>query len=331
MNRNLMAELNASENPDAPMAKGTRKAPPRLPTRPTAGIVLPTSKLDYPPKTPERSRQTKTAEDVSSFVSPSQRGKDFDWGKTAVKNDPRHNRVRQMLIEQHTGEAAALPVKKLPEDTRVAEPYSPPPEKERASAPRIKKTTNGARSGSGVTTALETTVPETTAATHSATGADATVEASAPARRDTSIPAPALPCTSADDLAAAPYMRLHPSDPELAAMKGGIFQAATAHTEQLANLRTEMDSRFSLTHKAIDRVENRAYAGIAAAMAMPNLTPREPGKVIVAAGGASYLGRSAFAAGATYRSRCGAWLVHAAVAVTSRGDPAFRAHVGYEF
>ena len=122
------------------------------------------------------------------------------------------------------------------------------------------------------------------------------------------------------------------------ALQEAVSELKTQHTvetnglrAEMTGLRTEMDGRFALTHRQIERVADRAYAGVAAAMAMPNLTPREPGKFIVAAGGATYQGRSAFAAGGTYRSRCGAWLVHGALAMTSRGDPAFRAHVGYEF
>jgi hypothetical protein len=146
----------------------------------------------------------------------------------------------------------------------------------------------------------------------------------------TATPTPAAAAAAADDDRHAlqnqvlEYKARH-------ALLEATTQMKSQHGAALDGLRTEMDSRFTLTQRNIDRVADRAYAGVAAAMAMPNLTPREPGKIIVAAGGATYQGRSAFAAGGTYRSRCGAWLMHCAVAVTSRGDPAFRAHVGYEF
>jgi hypothetical protein len=91
------------------------------------------------------------------------------------------------------------------------------------------------------------------------------------------------------------------------------------------------DQRFNATNQAINDVAKNAYAGIAAAMAMPNMTPSGPGRTIVAAGGASYKGGSAAAVGATYRSRNGKWLVNGAVSVTSTGDAGVRAQVGYEF
>jgi trimeric autotransporter adhesin len=91
------------------------------------------------------------------------------------------------------------------------------------------------------------------------------------------------------------------------------------------------DQRFAAANQAINDVAKNAYAGIAAAMAMPNMTPSGPGKTIVAAGAATYKGGSAAAVGATYRSRNDKWLVNGAVSVTSTGDAGVRAQVGYEF
>jgi autotransporter adhesin len=78
------------------------------------------------------------------------------------------------------------------------------------------------------------------------------------------------------------------------------------------------DQLFNQANQAINDVARNAYAGIAAAMAMPNMTPSGPGRTIVAAGGATYKGGSAAAVGATYRSQKGRWLVNGAVSVTSR-------------
>jgi autotransporter adhesin len=66
-------------------------------------------------------------------------------------------------------------------------------------------------------------------------------------------------------------------------------------------------------------------------MAMPNLTPSAPGKTVVGAGTANYKGYSAVAAGVTYRSDNGKWLVNGAASVTQDGDAGVRAQVGYEF
>jgi autotransporter adhesin len=113
------------------------------------------------------------------------------------------------------------------------------------------------------------------------------------------------------------------------AVNVGQMNSSVAQGVQQANNYT--DQRINATNQAISDVAKNAYAGIAAAMAMPNMTPSGPGKTIVAAGGATYKGGSAAAVGATYRSRNNNWLVHAAMSVTSTGDAGVRAHVGYEF
>nr|WP_290371223.1 YadA-like family protein [Paraburkholderia unamae] len=64
---------------------------------------------------------------------------------------------------------------------------------------------------------------------------------------------------------------------------------------------------------------------------MPNLTPSGPGRTVVAAGGGYYMGGSAAAVGVTYRSVNMHWLVNGGVSVTSTGNTAARAQVGYEF
>ncbi|MCA8239762.1 ESPR-type extended signal peptide-containing protein [Burkholderia sp. AU32262] len=103
----------------------------------------------------------------------------------------------------------------------------------------------------------------------------------------------------------------------------------TAPTDAV-NVR-QLDQRFGETNRMINDVAKNAYAGVAAAMAMPNLTPSQPGKTVVAAGAANYKSGSAIAAGATYRTRDGKWLMNGAVSVTSTGDAGVRAQVGYEF
>ena len=91
------------------------------------------------------------------------------------------------------------------------------------------------------------------------------------------------------------------------------------------------DNRIAGVQNSINEVAKNAYAGVAAAMAMPSLTPSGPGKTVVAAGGGTYKGASAAAAGVTYRSLSGHWLANGAVSVTSTGDAGVRAQVGYEF
>jgi len=110
-----------------------------------------------------------------------------------------------------------------------------------------------------------------------------------------------------------------------------VGQLNSSVSQGVAQANSYSDQLFNQSNQAIDKVARNAYAGIAAAMAMPNMTPSGPGRTIVAAGGATYKGGSATAVGATYRSRNGKWLAHAAASVTSTGDAGVRAHVGYEF
>ncbi|WP_455776950.1 beta strand repeat-containing protein, partial [Burkholderia stabilis] len=123
-----------------------------------------------------------------------------------------------------------------------------------------------------------------------------------------------------------------PTDAANTQQVNDALKSANSYTDSsVGALSNSMNQRFDDTNRAINQVAKNAYAGIAAAMAMPNMTPSGPGKTVVAAGGATYKGGSAVAAGATYRSRNGNWLVNGAVSVTSTGDAGVRAQVGYEF
>ncbi|AQT51966.1 MULTISPECIES: ESPR-type extended signal peptide-containing protein [Burkholderia cepacia complex] len=121
-----------------------------------------------------------------------------------------------------------------------------------------------------------------------------------------------------------------------------VSVGSEGHERQITNVKAgtadtdavnvgQMNQRFGETNRMINDVAKNAYAGVAAAMAMPNLTPSQPGKTVVAVGAANYKSGSAVAAGATYRTRDGKWLMNGAVSVTSTGDAGVRAQVGYEF
>ncbi|WP_322060304.1 YadA family autotransporter adhesin, partial [Paraburkholderia sp. J63] len=103
-------------------------------------------------------------------------------------------------------------------------------------------------------------------------------------------------------------------------LNDAMTQQSNAFGQQIGNLQN-----------SINTVSKNAYAGVAAAMAMPNLTPSGPGRTVVAAGGGYYMGGSAAAIGVTYRSMNMHWLVNGGVSVTSTGNTAARAQVGYEF
>jgi autotransporter adhesin len=99
----------------------------------------------------------------------------------------------------------------------------------------------------------------------------------------------------------------------------------------IAQQSNTVNQQISSLQGSINTVQKNAYAGVAAAMAMPNLTPSGPGRTVVAAGGGYYMGGSAAAIGVTYRSVDMHWLVNGGVSVTSTGNTAARAQVGYEF
>jgi autotransporter adhesin len=91
------------------------------------------------------------------------------------------------------------------------------------------------------------------------------------------------------------------------------------------------DQQVNAVQDSVNQVAKNAYAGVAAAMAMPNMTPSGPGKTIVAGGAGAYKNGSALAVGVTHRSMNSKWLVNAAVSATSTGDAGVRTQVGYEF
>jgi len=97
-----------------------------------------------------------------------------------------------------------------------------------------------------------------------------------------------------------------------------------ANVNQLNKLREDVGA-------SMRSLQRSAYSGVAAAMAMPNLMPSAPGKVVMAAGVGNFKGYGAFGAGATYRSDDGKWLVNGAVSLSGNGDAGARAQVGYEF
>jgi trimeric autotransporter adhesin len=104
----------------------------------------------------------------------------------------------------------------------------------------------------------------------------------------------------------------------------GVNGTDATNVNQLNSLRNDVN-------RQVNSVAKAAYGGVAAAMAMPNQTPSAPGRTIVSAGVANFKGYSAIAAGVTYRSTNGKWLLNAAASATQEGDAGVRAQVGYEF
>jgi autotransporter adhesin len=98
---------------------------------------------------------------------------------------------------------------------------------------------------------------------------------------------------------------------------------------QQANRHTEL--RFQQSEARLADVSRTAYAGVAMAMAMPNLSPAKPGSTLVAVGSGGFQGYGAFGLGATYRSPNGRVLVNGGLAYSNSGGTAARVQVGYEF
>jgi len=107
-------------------------------------------------------------------------------------------------------------------------------------------------------------------------------------------------------------------------LAAGVKGTDAVNVNQMNQLRDDVGA-------SMRSLQRSAFAGVAAAMAMPNLMPSAPGKVVMAAGVGNIKGYGAFGAGATYRSGDGKWLVNGAVSVTGGGDAGARAQVGYEF
>ncbi|HKT95705.1 MAG TPA: ESPR-type extended signal peptide-containing protein [Paraburkholderia sp.] len=125
------------------------------------------------------------------------------------------------------------------------------------------------------------------------------------------------------------------SERQIVNVAAGTSGTDAVNLNQLNNAMTQQSNAFGQQignlQNSINTVSKNAYAGVAAAMAMPNLTPSGPGRTVVAAGGGYYMGGSAAAIGVTYRSTNMHWLVNGGVSVTSTGNTAARAQVGYEF
>ncbi len=109
------------------------------------------------------------------------------------------------------------------------------------------------------------------------------------------------------------------------------FTSSTASRAASAiRLQPSLDQQVLQLGRRIDHVERAAHAGIAAAMAMPNLAPSEPGKTTVAVGTANFRGESAIGVGLTHRSAGGSMQFNVAVSGSS-GAVGVRAQAGYEF
>jgi autotransporter adhesin len=113
-----------------------------------------------------------------------------------------------------------------------------------------------------------------------------------------------------------------------AAAAGNAQALASNFVAPGANSVADRDNSFSVCStggtRQITNVAKNDYAGIAVAMAMPNMTPFGPGRTVVSVRAANYKGGSAAAA---YRSLSGKWLLNGAISTTSTGDAGVRAQV----
>ncbi|MGA7815238.1 YadA family autotransporter adhesin, partial [Caballeronia sp.] len=161
-----------------------------------------------------------------------------------------------------------------------------------------------------------------TSPTPTATGTDAVaIGANAQASGNNSIALGANSVASEDNTASVGSVG---NERRVTNVAPGQNGTDAANMDQVNALRNEVGQNMTALQRS-------AFGGVASAMAMPSLSPREPGKTVVAVGVANYKGYGAVGAGATYRSRDGAWLINGALSVTPHGDTGARAQVGYEF
>ena len=102
-----------------------------------------------------------------------------------------------------------------------------------------------------------------------------------------------------------------------------LNKADQSLNQKIDNVSNKLDDAFRVTNDRIDDVEQKANAGIAAAMAMES-APYIPGKYTYAAGAAYHGGENAV--GVTLRKTAdnGRWSITGGVAAASQGDPSVR-------
>jgi hypothetical protein len=105
-----------------------------------------------------------------------------------------------------------------------------------------------------------------------------------------------------------------------------------ATNTQINNMSLGINQQVNRLENQIGRIEDRTYAGVAAAMAMATLPQAYlPGKSMVAIGGGTFNGEQGYAVGLSTISDNGRWVVKGAASGTSRSDYGASVGGGYQW
>ena len=104
------------------------------------------------------------------------------------------------------------------------------------------------------------------------------------------------------------------------------------NVRQLSQATSNITNQFNNLDRRINKVENRANAGVAAAMATAGLPQAYvPGKSMFAVAGGAWNGESGYAMGLSTVTDSGSWVLKGTVAGSSRGDYGGSVGVGYQW
>ncbi len=157
----------------------------------------------------------------------------------------------------------------------------------------------------------------------------------ASAGTDSGKPASKSPSANAANIAPSKPAQVvikapHPLSVRPMRLRGGALPSSSK-VLSTAEQKPMLDQQTLRFNEHLERERSITYAGIAAAMALPNLPPSQPGKTTIAVGTARFKGESAVGLGLTHRSLGGAVQFNVAVSRTSTADVGARAQIGYEF
>lgn len=121
-------------------------------------------------------------------------------------------------------------------------------------------------------------------------------------------------------------------DKTISNLADGQAPQDAVNVRQLTQATSNINNQFNNLDRRINKVENRANAGVAAAMATAGLPQAYvPGKSMFAVAGGAWNGESGYAMGLSTVTEGGSWVLKGTVAGSSRGDYGGSVGVGYQW
>lgn len=121
-------------------------------------------------------------------------------------------------------------------------------------------------------------------------------------------------------------------DKTISNLADGQAPQDAVNVRQLSQATSNITNQFNNLDRRINKVENRANAGVAAAMATAGLPQAYvPGKSMFAVAGGAWNGESGYAMGLSTVTEGGSWVLKGTVAGSSRGDYGGSVGVGYQW